>query len=334
MRVWRLRVASLLVISVVMLLGATVANAAAPEKSPLPPVRPLVPCHVASNRAELDPWEAPCVDAQQMADSNDRILAAKTAAANAYIGYIFNLTPKSDYDNAQDWLTLVTGEANVQQPATTVATSAGKNGVTAGATRLKEQFFPFEQVTSYYCGPATVQSILTFLGPFTSATVDRETRQKDQLTGDPAKDQSLLANSFWLATDKHNGTNWGEGFVPFALNAWRGSRWYVQAAGPGLPDGTLTQDQALRDIRYDTDHGYPVAENVLYSAQTYYPAGFIPGVRYSHWDTIYGQVTDAGNTYVQVGQVYHDKSTPYERYQQVEWNVHWSAIAGWHGIVW
>jgi hypothetical protein len=316
---------------------ALVAGAAAdePDGSPLPRVRPLVPCHVATDRAALDPWEAPCVDDAQMVDSNARILAAKTAAANAYTGYLTNVTSKQKYDNAQDWLTLVTGEGNVPKPPSAATIPAAHSAVTAGAKRLQEQFFPFEQTTSYYCGPATVESILSFLGPFTSATADRQTKQVDQLSGDPARDQALLANGFWLATEKHNGTNWGEAYVPFALNAWRGSRWYVQAAGPGVPGGSLSQDQALRDIRYDVDHGYPVAENVLYSAQTYYPAGFVPGVRYTHWDTIYGQTTDeTGRPYVQIGQTYHDESMPYARYQQVAWDVHWTAIAAWHGIVW
>jgi hypothetical protein len=199
---------------------------------------------------------------------------------------------------------------------------------------LSLNFFPFEQVTPYYCGAATVQSILQFLGPHRSWAFDPETNGHDVLKADPQQDQTLLANNFWLATDQNNGTNWGERYIPFALNAWRGSRWYVQTATPTLEGGTLTKDQALRDIQYDTDRGYPVAENVLYSAETYYPAGFMPGIRYEHWDTVYGHVSDNGSEYVQIGQVYHDQQTPYNRWQQVQWDVHWTAIEAWHGIVW
>lgn len=334
MRVTFVRALTLTATIAAVLVALGGVGTASAAENPLPTVKPLVPCHIATDRDALDPWEAPCVDEQTMVDSNQRILAAKTAAANAYIGYIYNLSSKDNYVRAQDWLTMVTGEGNVAKAPDSSATLVAQGGLTAGAKRLKEQFFPFEQINSSYCGPATVESILSFLGPYTSATPNRETKQTDHLTGDPARDQSLLANPFWLATEKYHGTNWGEMYVPFALNAWRGSRWYVQDAGPGLSASGLTKDQALRNIRYDVDHGYPVAENVLYSPQTYYPAGFIPGVRYAHWDTIYGQTTDNGQAFVQVGQTYHAPSAPYERYQQVPWDVHWTAIAAWHGIVW
>lgn len=280
----------------------------------------------------LDPGMGPCTNAIDMHIISTDILAAKTAAANAYVNSLYGIGSSADLQRAEANLFRLTGEPNASGTQVRASTDAA-NAPSIDALRLKLNFFPMEQITPYYCGPATVQTILSFLGPRQSWAVDPITNRHDELTGDPHKDQRLLANNFWLGTDRNGGTNWGEAYVPFALNAWRGTRWYVQAATPNL-GGTLTKDQALRNIRYDTDHGYPVAENVLYSAETYYPAGFMPGIRYKHWDTIFGQVSANNQTFVQIGQVYHDNRSPYERYQQVPWDIHWSAIGGWYGIVW
>lgn len=317
--------------------SAKAASANLPASPPpLPPVYPLVPCKQAVDPQVLDASEAPCVNDDVLHDSNERILAAKTNAANAYADVLSGRGTAQQLQDAEDWLITVTGEGTVQKRGSTVATNAptGNAGLPLVGADLKANFFPFEQLTSYYCGAASVQSILYYLGPHRSWAVDPLTNGHDVLKGDSQHDQPMLANQFWLAAEQNDGTNWGERYVPFALNSWRGSRWYVEAATPLMEAGTLTQDQALRDIRYDTDRGYPVAENVLYSPSTYYPAGFMPGIRYQHWDTIYGLSMADGKQYVNIGQVYHDQRTPYQRWQQVEWDVHWSAIGGWHGIVW
>ncbi|MGH2609271.1 MAG: hypothetical protein ACRDHF_09305 [Tepidiformaceae bacterium] len=200
---------------------------------------------------------------------------------------------------------------------------------------LLSKFYPFEQINWWYCGPATAQSILWYLGPHRSESHDEVWGGRPWLTGNPYEDQWLLANNFWLATNKYEGTNWGEAYMPHTLNAWRGTFWYQQSATPML-GGTLTKEQALMALRYDFDRSYPVAENVLYAPHTYYPYGFWPGVIYQHWDVLHGYVEDiaTGDGYVKVGQVYHDERIPYERFQQVAWDVHWSAIGNWYGIVW
>ncbi len=318
-----------------LLFGAAAAARpvhAAPDEAAHPTL-PLVPCIQAQDGHPLDPGMGQCASLIDMRISNEHILAAKEAAANAYVNSLYGIGSEADVQRAEAVVRKLTGEGNADR----TQVSTPKNASTApsvDALRLKLNFFPVEQINSYYCGPATVQTILQFLGPRQSWAVDPITNRHDELTGDPQTDQRLLANHFWLGTDRNNGTNWGDAYVPFALNAWRGTRWYVQAPTANLEGGTLTKDQALRNIRYDTDHGYPVAENVLYSAETYYPAGFMPGIRYKHWDTIFGQAASDNQTYVQIGQVYHDKTTPYQRYQQVPWDIHWTAIGGWYGIVW
>ena len=289
-------------------------------------IDPLVPCTTADNRAALDSSEAPCPDEEVFNASNDRILEAKTAAADAYVGTLQDSGSQDDYAQAEAWLLTATGEGAIRADAATIPLDRDN--------RLSASFKPFAQTTDYYCGPATVESILSFLGATTSWASDPITGSHDALTGDADVDQPLLANDFWLRADANDGTAWGAMYVPFALNAWRGSRWYVAASTPKIPGGTLTKDEALRDIRYDVDHGYPVAENVLYSPQTYYPAGFTPGVRYTHWDTIYGAGGYASVPYVDVGQVFHEPSTEYRPYQRIDWDRHWTAIAAWHGIVW
>ena len=330
--------ASLLIVLVGSRVGDHAVQAASAGASPLPPVHALVPCAHSVDPNSLDAGEAPCVNDDVLHDSNERILQAKTNAANAYADALSGRGTAQQLQDAEDWLITVTGEGAVARGDSTVAAKApnGKASLPLIGSDLKANFFPFEQITNYYCGAASVQSILYYLGPHRSWALDPVTNAHDVIKGDAQHDQTLLANDFWLGTEANSGTNWGEHYVPFALNSWRGSRWYVQAATPTLEGGTLTKDQALRDIAYDTDRGYPVAENVVYSSETYYPAGFLPGIRYEHWDTIFGQSKDngTGTQYVNIGQVYHDQQTPYERWQQVPWDIHWSAIEAWHGIVW
>jgi hypothetical protein len=271
--------------------------------------------------------------------THQEILVAKARAANAYHDYLRGDGGREAYDIAQRIVERLTGEqigahAN-SQPATTSA-SLKLRGATAvsSPTSLQASFWPFEQITWWYCGPATAQSILWFLGPRQSQAYDEVWGGYPSLSGDPFEDQWLLANDFWLATNKYEGTLWGAGYMPFTLNAWRGTKWYVQSEALGA-GGDLTKEQALIVMRYAFDHNYPVAENVLYDNSTYYPFGFWPGITYQHWDTAYGYVEDAdGVPYLKIGQPYHEPDLPYERFQQVAWDIHWGAIANWHGIVW
>jgi hypothetical protein len=271
--------------------------------------------------------------------THNDILIAKADAANAYHRYLRGEGSKEVFDVAQAKVERLTGEkigahhanAGAEAPAALKLRSETPPQ-TYGA--LQTQYWPFEQITWWYCGPATAQSILWFLGPHKSQTYDTVWGGYPSLNGNPFDDQWLLANDFWLATNKYEGTLWGAGYMPFTLNAWRGTKWYVQseAAGAG---GDLTKEQALIVMRYSFDHNYPVAENVLYDNSTYYPFGFWPGIQYQHWDTAFGYREDPdGVPYVQIGQTYHEQGLPYQRFQQVAWDVHWGAIANWHGIVW
>ena len=268
------------------------------------------------------------------------ISGAKWAAAEAYHRFLSGNGTREEVEAADRRLSAMTreniGANDWSVPGQTPA--AYKLRGTAAAQDygpLFSKFHPFEQITWWYCGPATAQSILWYLGPHRSESYDEVWGGRPWLTGRPEDDQWLLANDFWLATNKYEGTNWGEAYMPHTLNAWRGTFWYMQSATPQI-GGSLTKEEAVMALRYDFDRSYPVAENVLYAPATYYPYGFWPGVIYQHWDVLHGYVVDGatGDGYVKVGQVYHDERIPYQRFQQVQWDVHWGAIANWHGIVW
>ncbi len=272
---------------------------------------------------------------------NAVVSGAKWNAARVYDRYLKGLATKEEVQ-AADYTLSVLSRENIGSHDWSIPdnTPAGLRlrGITPPHDYgvLLSKFWPFEQINSWYCGPATAQSILWYLGPHRSESYDEAWGGRPWLTGNAWEDQWLLANDFWLATNKYEGTNWGEAYMPHTLNAWRGTFWYQQSATPFLSGGTLTKDDALVALRYDFDRSYPVAENVLYAPHTYYPYGFWPGVIYQHWDVLHGYVEDVatGAGYVKVGQVYHDARIPYERFQQVAWDVHWNAIGWWHGIVW
>lgn len=268
------------------------------------------------------------------------IATTKMQAAQAYAERLEGRGQQAKLDGLEQWLRALTGEprrdpAPAQAPPRQETFPFFASGGTAGAAQspLQARFWPFEQVNTWYCGPATAQSILRFLGANVSKAPNGDTGKREELTGKPEDDQRILASDFWLSTDRYHGTNWGPQYMPFTLNAWRGTRWYVQAPTENA-GGTLTKQQALAAIKYDTDRAYPVAENVLYSNRTYYPAGFWPGVTYSHWDTVYGHYKVGNRQVVQVGQVYHDNRLPYDRFQDIDWDTHWTAIGIWYGIVW
>ena len=263
------------------------------------------------------------------------VAEAKAAAAMLYNEQLAGRQTQQAVENLERWLRALTSE-----PKRDVIPSSPWHFVVKGTgpearlemNRLQTDYRVYRQINEYYCGPATVQTILSFLGPEVSATKNHG-GVHDRLTGAPYIDQPMLASDFWLATDKYHGTMWGDNYVPFTLNAWRGTDWYVAWGTPRV-GGTLTKEGALAAIKFDTDRGYPIAENVIYSPKTYYPAGFWPGVTYMHWDTIYGHYMEGDRQMVQIGQTYGGPGLPYEQYQNVPWDVHWNAIGEWHGIVW
>lgn len=245
------------------------------------------------------------------------IVAAKTRVANLYAAVQAGTGSSSELRRAEAELTAMTGERIVPV-------------VTGGRNRLARNFAPFRQVTDYYCGPATVQSILWFLGVRDEARA-ANAGVADGVTDRAGPDQQQLATDRWLGADAAEGTSWGDA-VPDAINAWRGTRWYAAFGTPNV-DGTLDKEQAMRDIVYAIDHGYPVATNVLLSDTTFIPAGFSEGREYEHWETIVGYFDRDGARYVKVGQVYGEGDA-YDPLQEIPWDEYWPAIENWYGIVW
>lgn len=266
------------------------------------------------------------------------VYEAKVAAAAVYDEFLRGEASRVEVEQADYTLARLTNETigahDWSTPETTpAALKLRGEAVPANYGPLQAQFWPFEQITWWYCGPATAQSVLWFLGPHRSESYDEIWQGRPSLTGNPFEDQWLLAGDFWLSTNRYEGTPWGWQYMPYTFNTWRGTFWYVQSETP-FADGELTKEQALAAMRYDFDRSYPVAENVLYSPMTYYPYGFWPGITYQHWDVAYGLQEDETGIYVQIGQVYNDERFTYRRFQQVAWDVHWGAIANWFGIVW
>ena len=255
------------------------------------------------------------------------VARAKTEAANVYARYRQGDATLADVLRADQVVGRLTGALSPQRSVlAALSTADGNSGLLKG-------YMPFRQINSYYCGPATVQSMLWQL---TSSEQSVQARTSDDvltLSGDPNVDQPRLASDGWLSTETFGGTPWGDDYIPRTLNTWLASNWYV-SAGTANVDGDLDKDQAMRNIQYSIDRGYPVAANVVYSPETYYPAGFYPGATYSHWDTIYGYGEQAGGMTVNVGQVYASDGMEYQPRQQVDWDTHWSAIGSWYGIVW
>lgn len=274
---------------------------------------------------------------QYLKNRTAEIAAAKIAAANAYDAYLRGRGTAQQIAVAELRLSALTGERIPTPVPYQVPTTNGRSN-TAGPqpplSRIQSQFQVFRQVNDIYCGPAAAMSILLFLGATESATYDRTRDENPVLIGDPERDQGILANSFWLATNQYSGTNWGQPYMPFTLNAWRGTDWYVQSGTPKV-EGTLTREQAWRNIQYSIDRGYPIAVNVRYGPGTFTLAGFNPAITYRHWDIISGYYTDSeGKRFVRVSEVYGDPDYGYEPHQDVPWEEYWLTIGRWHGMVW
>ncbi len=246
------------------------------------------------------------------------IVKAKTNVADLYAGYLAGTTSYKDLTTAELALERMTGE-DIKGPAF------------EGKQRLAANYAPFRQVTSYYCGPATVQSILWYLGVRDEAGASNPAAAKG-MTGRGDLDQRLLAGRSHLRTESGHGTDWG-GIVPDTINKWRGTRWY-QPFATANAGGTLHKDQAWRNIVYAIDHGYPVAANVLLSSSTVLPTGFNPGMNYQHWETIVGYFEKDGVKYVKVGQVYGAGNLEYDPLQEIPWDTYWPAIGNHFGMVW
>jgi hypothetical protein len=241
-----------------------------------------------------------------------KVILAKQAAEDAYAAFKAGTGSQQQLDAAESRLYAVTGEP-VPPKSQGLSTFAAILGLTS-----------FAQTTSYYCGPATAMDILWYLGPHRSYAFDTTTGAYDWIVGTPATDQHILANAFWLATDQYGGTNWGNAYMPFTLNSWRASAWYVGANSSGL-----TSVSAWQKIDADMNVAHPVAENVLYGPSTYSPPGFTSGITYLHWDVIHGDNT---SFQVKIAQPW-PQGTGYGNDYYEPWGIQFPAIAANHGIV-
>ncbi len=279
--------------------------------------RPLFPAIAAALAlATLASISSPAEAQTSPAATTADIVAAKTNVADLYAGYLAGTNSLEDLKTAEAALGAMTGE-DIQD--------------TAEKDQLAANYSPFRQVTDYYCGPATVQSILWALGVRDEDAVN-DPASATGMTGRGDVDQRLLANGANLRTEAGHGTDWGA-IVPDVINGWRGSRWYAPFATPNA-GGTLHKDQAWRDIVYATDHGYPVAANARLGSSTLLPQGFNPGITYYHWETILGYFEMDGVKHVKVGQVYGAANLEYDPIQEIPWDSYWPAIGTHFGIVW
>ena len=295
-------------------------------------------CPTGKGGIQLTLVSGQCIDNTPLSAEQRTILSAKEKAVGAYNGVLTGTGTQKASTDADAELAKLTGEAprpvthGAMVPAPSAAAVRPGGGPQPDGANLEAYYYPFRQINGYYCGPATVQSMLWFLGPTTSVAYDTTSGAYDTINASTSHDQPIFANTYWLATDQNNGTNWGSQYLPFTLNGWRNIPWYYQAAVPNI-GGTLTQSSALYDIQYDTDRNYPVAENVLYGSASFNPPGFA-GTSYYHWDTVYGYFTSGGIQYVEIGQVYGDTTATYQQFYNEPWNTQWLAIQANHGLVW
>ncbi|MEO6043376.1 MAG: hypothetical protein ABIQ47_05595 [Tepidiformaceae bacterium] len=260
------------------------------------------------------------VDETPPSPQTQRVTAAKKAAAEAYAAYKDGTASQQQFDAALNRLEAVAGVPPKNTTKGSGIFAYGYVGVSSKA-----------QINYYYCGPATAQDILSYLGPTTSNKYDTVTGAYDAFNGDDTHDQTNLANSFWLATDMYGGTNWGDAYMPFTLNGWHGGSWYV-----GANSYNLSSSAAWSDVDFDTNYGHPVAENIYYGESTYYPDGFTPRLEgYQHWDVIYQTFSASGAQWASVAQPWPypgaGTRTPYQTWS---WSNVWKAIAANYGIVW
>jgi hypothetical protein len=249
------------------------------------------------------------------------VSTAKEAAVAAYEAYKSGNGTEQRLDAALNRLTAVAGD--VPRMSTKGVGGPSPYGFVSVSSEA--------QINSYYCGPATAQDILWYLGPMTSYNYDTVTGAYDTFNGNDTHDQGILANAYWLATEAHGGTNWGPYYMPFTLNGWHGGGWYV-----GTNSANLTSSSAWSDVDFDTNYSHPVAENVFYGSSTYYPAGFTPSQSgYQHWDVLYQTFSAYGAQWAGIAEPWpYPGAGTRTAYQSQTWSNVWSAINANHGIVW
>lgn len=310
------RLAKLVVVAVAVCGSIWIASATSLAAEPTCPVGKL---------GHQLTWDGhTCVDPTPLGAKDQAVLDAKSTAAKTYTSYL---------NGASSAEAVAAADADVQEKSG--ATLAAPKAANTIAPDSLSGYTPTQQINGYYCGPASAMSLLYYFGTqrnsayMTSATYDTVTGTYDHMSGDRYHDQPIFANHFWLATDTYGYTPWGDAYMPFTLRAWRGDSYYQQ-----LATSSMTQATEYSDISYDTDHQFPVVENVLYNGSSYWPSGFNQTLSYEHFDTLSGHFDVGGVSYVEQGQVYASPGYTYVAYQTFNLATQWSAVAQWYGIVW
>ena len=141
-------------------------------------------------------------EGEECSPSIDRAIAtAKMNAALAYSAYLDGKGSRATADAYESWLRALTGEQ--ARPIVPLGDSSVR-----GTSNIQRFFWPYEQINSNYCGPATAMTILRFLGPSTSKTANKQ-GVRDQLTGVPETDQEIPATPSWLGAARNGQTSGG-----------------------------------------------------------------------------------------------------------------------------
>lgn len=239
--------------------------------------------------------------------------------------------------------------------------SGSRGGVSPYSGIPLGTFYPFTQINGDYCGPATAESILFYIG----YGAYRQSQYYDpnfasapwygypNLSGDapvggftgPQWDQSILDDAVFLNTYVTRETSWGA--IPVTLNRWMGkttttgyrSIWTQYASDQATKDSVWNQSMS------SDSQGWAVAENVRYvGSLSYTPSGFSIYGDYVHWDVLYGGYASNWIRYAQIGQVYGEpyvNGAPHvtNPYQTYFWEFgsnprpHWTALQWNHGVV-
>ncbi len=145
-----------------------------------------------------------------------------------------------------------------------------------------------KQYTSYYCGPATAEEILNYLGVTTGP--HGESLTQGHLGGSCAKG--------YLCTDQEGGTDWYYNAdyprpMKNTLTDWSGYQYYVET----------DMNQWVSTLLSDIDTGFPIASNVREWKDTdggqYWLAGHPSNGTYTsgHWVAVHGYKNSGNTTY-------------------------------------
>ncbi|MGH2797599.1 MAG: hypothetical protein ACRDM0_07980 [Thermoleophilaceae bacterium] len=140
----------------------------------------------------------------------------------------------------------------------------------------------YPQANSFYCGPGSGQSLLSYLGNSVSA-----------YNSSHSLSQANVARIEYFRTDYYGNTPWYTGSsdpyphpVPTGINRWRvgaENGWYVPVA---YPTDLATYKN---DLRFDVGHmGYPLMGNTIEAAGEIHYNGHPPDSDVQHWIVLDG----------------------------------------------